>query len=65
MNIPFDTDGPLREVRREFLKKIAFATTAGLAYGAPKSIYADEVEHPEPTADSVILLWMAGGDGGS
>ena len=61
MNIPFDTDGPLREVRREFLKKIALATTAGLAYGAPKSIYADEVEHPEPTADSVILLWMAGG----
>src|SRR6201994_1524115 len=38
------------------------ATMATLAMGEPRPSFAGEaVEHPEPTADTCILLWMAGG----
>jgi hypothetical protein len=38
----------------------AAVTTLGL--GAPRLLRGDEpVEHPKPTADTCILLWMAGG----
>lgn len=49
--------------RREFLKTASAATLATLASGAPRA-WADDhepVEPPAPTADAVIVLWMAGG----
>ncbi len=51
--------------RREFLKRLAAASAAAMAAAAPRLVSADDpgdgVEHPEPTADACILLWMAGG----
>jgi hypothetical protein len=51
--------------RRDFLKGLAAAAAAALAAGEPKRILADDkgepVQHPRPTADACILLWMAGG----
>ncbi len=50
------------ESRREFLKATSAAALAALASGAPRIARgAEEVKHPEPTADTVIVLWMAGG----
>ena len=48
--------------RRDFLQASQAAALAALATGAPKSSMAsEEIQHPRATADSVILLWMAGG----
>ena len=67
---PHGDDAPLAEERsdldrRTFLKQLAASSVAAAAMGRPRT-WADEsaeqVEHPEPTADSrCILLWMAGG----
>jgi hypothetical protein len=45
--------------RRQFLEGMTAAGVATLAGGAP--IAAEEVPQPRATADSCILLWMAGG----
>lgn len=51
-----------RETRRHFLQKLSAASLATLAAGAPRLTRAGEkIEHPKPTADTCILLWMAGG----
>ncbi|MEM1068912.1 MAG: DUF1501 domain-containing protein [Planctomycetota bacterium] len=47
--------------RREFLQKLAVAGATTMAMGAPRAMANEVVEHPEPTADSCILLWMGGG----
>jgi uncharacterized protein (DUF1501 family) len=51
--------------RRDFLKTASAATLAALAAGAPRSLLAAEsaetIEKIAPTADRVIVLWMAGG----
>jgi len=47
--------------RRDFLKTAGAATLGALAAGAPRQILAAGPEKIQPTADSVILLWMAGG----
>jgi len=51
--------------RRDFLKTASAATLAALAAGEPRSARAFEdaskLVHPKATADTVILLWMAGG----
>jgi hypothetical protein len=48
--------------RREFLKGMSAAAMAALASGEPRPVHAaDEVKHPKPTADTLILIWMAGG----
>src|SRR5919107_1957135 len=51
--------------RREFLRTTGAAALAALAGGEPRRVVGDDgrepVRHPEPTADTVILLWMAGG----
>ena len=49
--------------RRDFLKTASAATLGALAAGAPKIIWAGEeaVTNPKPTADTIIVLWMAGG----
>ncbi len=45
--------------RRDFLKNASAATLSALAAGNAQSVLA--AEKPEATADTVILLWMAGG----
>src|SRR5262249_44495287 len=53
-----------RETRRQFLQQLAAASMAAWAAGEPRLLGAPEgtkIEHPRPTADSCILLWMAGG----
>ena len=45
--------------RRDFLKNASAATLSALAAGNAQSVLA--TEKPEATADTVILLWMAGG----
>jgi hypothetical protein len=54
------TDAPC--TRRDFLRGMTAAAFTTLAGGAPRPLHAAEaVEHPRPTADTCILLWMAGG----
>jgi hypothetical protein len=53
--------------RRDFIKSLSAAALAALAAGEPRLLGAEEksqgekIEHPKPTADTCILLWMAGG----
>jgi hypothetical protein len=48
--------------RRDFLRGMSAAALATLATGEPCPVAADEeITHPKPTADTCILLWMAGG----
>src|SRR4051795_10791096 len=48
--------------RREFLQGLSAAAMAALATGQPRpSLGAEPVTQPKPTADTCILLWMAGG----
>ena len=65
-SIMHDLDPSLPEhlVRRDFLKKLAAASTAAWMTGAPRAIWAktgEAVTHPPAKADACILLWMAGG----
>ena len=46
--------------RRDFLKTASAATLAALTAGAPR-VFAEPEEKITPTADCVIVLWMAGG----
>src|ERR1044072_257416 len=50
--------------RRDYLKSLAAASTAAWMAGEPRLLSAAEggtIEHPKPTADACIVLWMAGG----
>lgn len=48
--------------RRAFLQAMSAASLAALAGGEPRLARANEpVVHPRPTADTCIVLWMAGG----
>src|SRR6266536_1528968 len=47
--------------RRDFLYRSAAATLAALAGVEPRPLWAVKNEKIEPTADTLILLWMAGG----
>jgi hypothetical protein len=48
--------------RREFLKQMTAASLAAIAAGEPQRLLGKEgVPAPQPTADTCILLWMAGG----
>ena len=49
--------------RRQFLRTASAATLSALSAGAPRQLLAEEAvgEGIEPRADTVILLWMAGG----
>jgi hypothetical protein len=46
--------------RRAFLRGMSAAALATLAGSEPR-LLAEPVTHPKPTADTIILLWMAGG----
>ncbi len=47
--------------RRDFLKTAGAATLGALTAGYPRQVMADEAARITPTADTVIVLWMAGG----
>ena len=47
--------------RRDFLKTASAATLSALAAGFPRQLRAQPEEKIKPTADTVIVLWMAGG----
>ena len=48
--------------RRDFLRRVSASTLAALATGAPTPAFAiSKTARPKATADTVILLWMAGG----
>jgi hypothetical protein len=48
--------------RRDFLRGMNAAVLAALAAGEPRLARGGEpVKHPEATADTIILLWLAGG----
>jgi hypothetical protein len=47
--------------RRDFLKTASAATLAALSAGAPRLFAQEPLEKITPTADTVIVLWMAGG----
>jgi hypothetical protein len=47
--------------RRDFVRGMSAAALATVASGEPRLLAAEKVEHPTPTADTCILLWMAGG----
>src|SRR5256885_7076249 len=47
--------------RRDFLKTAGTATLSALAAGFPRQLTAEPEEKINPTADTVIVLWMAGG----
>ena len=46
--------------RREYLQAMTAAGLATIVNGAPR-LRAEPVQHPKPTADTCILLWMGGG----
>lgn len=54
---------PTRNVvtRRDFLKTVSTATLSALAAGYPRSLHASGQSVPGSTADTLIVLWMAGG----
>jgi hypothetical protein len=59
MNRDHDT---LLGTRRDFLRQMSAASLAALAGGAPRLLAGTEtLQHPKPTADTCIVLWMAGG----
>jgi hypothetical protein len=47
--------------RRDFLKTAGVATLGALSAGFPRQLLAEDAEKIKPTADTVIVLWMAGG----
>jgi uncharacterized protein (DUF1501 family) len=51
----------LNLTRRDFLKTASAATLSALASGFPRQLLAESEEKITPTADTLIVLWMAGG----
>ena len=48
--------------RRDFIRAMNAAALAALAAGEPRLVHGVEpLKQPEPTADTLILLWLAGG----
>lgn len=48
--------------RRDFLQRLGAAAATTLGLDAPRPVHsAEKIQHPEATADTCILLWMAGG----
>jgi Protein of unknown function (DUF1501) len=59
--MPNDTAATSPLTRRDFLRSMSAAGITTLAGAAPRLSAAEEIKHPVPTADTCILLWMAGG----
>jgi uncharacterized protein (DUF1501 family) len=56
-----DPQAPPSIVRRDFLKKLAAASTAAWMTGEPRAVFGEALKQPDAKADACILLWMAGG----
>lgn len=58
-----DCDANETSARRDFLKQLAAAGAATLGMSAPRALANDfgTIAHPTATADSCILIWLAGG----
>src|SRR5205823_9671220 len=53
---------PMKTNRRDFLKTASAATLSALAAGYPRALLAAETQEKiKPTADTLIVLWLAGG----
>ncbi len=50
-----------QQTRRDFVKKLSAASMAAMMANEPRLMGSEKIEHPAPTADTCILLWMAGG----
>lgn len=63
MSFEIDPQAPASLVRRDFLKRLSAASLAALASGTPRLVRggAHLPAAPPATADSCILLWLAGG----
>src|ERR1051326_1928232 len=47
--------------RRAFFRGMTSAALATVAAGEPRLLANEPIQHPKPTADTCILLWMGGG----
>lgn len=56
-----DLNQPEHFARRDFLKQLAAVSAAAWSTGAPRLMAKESITQPRATADSCILLWMAGG----
>lgn len=55
-------NNPSQWSRRDFLKTASAATLSALGAGFPRAAFgAEPAEKIKPTADTIIVLWMAGG----
>src|SRR5947209_5669733 len=54
------SDHDPNQTRRDFLRALSAAAVTTLGLGEPR-LRAEPVQHPPATADTCILLWMAGG----
>ena len=61
MKFDIDPTAPESIVRRDFLKKLALASSAAWMSGAPQMVRGSGLQAPGAKADACILLWMAGG----
>jgi len=61
MKLDIDPNAPEAIVRRDFLKKLALASSAAWMSGAPQLVKGKGIEHLSAKADACIVLWMAGG----
>lgn len=61
MNFEIDPQAPETIVRRDFLKKLALASSAAWMSGTPQFVHGSGLQAPAAKADACILLWMAGG----
>src|SRR5437588_3216517 len=53
---------PMKTNRRDFMKTAGAATLSALAAGYPRALLAAETQEKiNPTADTLIVLWLAGG----
>src|SRR3989440_6481733 len=53
---------PMKTTRRDFMKTASAATLSALAAGYPRALLAAETQEKiKPTADTLIVLWLAGG----
>jgi hypothetical protein len=61
--LDIDPSLPKHLYRRAFLQQLAAASTAAIMMSEPRLIRAadEKIEHPRPTADACIVLWMGGG----
>lgn len=64
MSFEIDPTAPESIVRRDFVKRLSAAALAAWGCSGPRELRGEEalaVQHPTPTADACILLWMGGG----